>query len=406
MNNNYFRKFITLSHENGQKGKSFGTFVAEKRDGINKFNLSVSNIRPNLNYCITLIKVFEGSAKFVDIKTFTSDEFGSCSIRDEIKYTTLQNIEIQEFDVCVIRIANSEELITPLVGYFNEKVKWREYYTSTPKPVEEKPIKQIQKYEPKQEIKQEIKQVLDTVEDIMPLQTKPYEFGFNKPNEKEEFYINTPSKHSLNTNNNHVHVEVENKIENDLNISTRKYKLKTPVKQAEYNPIISPIDDFDMTDDNIKYTNTSSDDMLEIIKGEIKSLKDIALESMKDDKKCAYEDLQTLPYSIEGIFEKGEKIAPFKINGTDVDWVIIDYSDLVILDNNMNFVRNPFVRNSYKKFSHFILGKCIEDTRTIYILGVPDYFNHEFEQDIRNIGFISFKESFNCTQQGYWIIIL
>ncbi len=386
MKNDYFRKFITLSHENEQRGKTFGTFVAERRESICKVTLSISNIRPNVVYCLTLVKVYENTAKFVDIHTFKSDDYGNVTLKQEIYSKTLQNIELDEFDVCIIRINNSSELITPLVGYFNDKIKWREYYIST----------KTETVETKKEVVTETKEhvhvhVEDELENIT---TKPYEFGFNthKPTQVKEDISEPECKKIRNYNLKNNKPNTDNKI----------YVKKYTVKQREKN-IISPIEEYD---DIPSYNPEDSSLTIEKLKEEIKKLKNLAVASYDNNTKCCYEDIQTLPYTIDGIFEKSEKIVPFRNNNHDIEWAIVDYTDLVIIDRNLEFVKNPFIRNSYKKFCHFILGRCFDNDKPIYMIGVPDFFNHEYEKDIRALGFISYKEAIGGLAQGYWLLLL
>ncbi len=398
MNNDYFRKFVTLSHENGEYGKSFGTTVLEHRNGINKITLSISNVRPNVYFCLTLIKVFDSKATFVDTFSFKSDNSGNAYCKEAVSQKTLHNINLSDFDVCIVKINDTPELITPLVGYCGNKVKWRDYYV--------KPTKQIEQTPKQKEIKELKKE--EKIEEIIKPIIKPYEFGFN--NEKrpekhplEKIYVdnkteteqpqvinNNPHKHSIKLNSTEI---------------AKKYKLPKIEHKKSSIELITDIDDFDYKDDNIKIKN-NDEDMLENIKVEIKKLKDLALSSYEKDTKCSFENLEDLPNSISEIFDKNSPLVPFKNNATDVDWVIIDYSDLAIVDTKNEFVKNPFLRNSYKKFSHFILGRCNEEDCEVFMLGVPDFFNHEYEENIRNLGFMSFKESTIGVQQGYWIIVL
>lgn len=426
MNNDFFRKFITLSQENGQTGKSFGTLITERRDGINKFTINISNVRPKVKYCVTLIKSYETNAKFVDILSFESDDYGNASFKEEVNNKKLNNIELNEFNVCVIRIYNTDELITPLVGYFDKKVKWREFYT---KPIHKEPKKHI---------------IEQPIEEKPVSTTKPYEFGFNTSSSNAEkdiakksteieieahsndFKINIPSKYTIKDNiitstpstftttKNTITTATttcsscphKNSNDNILINKPRKIKLDSVSKKTVHSPILNPIDDFDMQDDNVRYSSLEPEYMLEKLKEEIKNLKNIASSSFEHIEKSAYEDLENLPYSVEGIFDKSEKITPFKNMDNNISWVIIDYSDLLLIEKDSKYTKNPFLRNSYKKFSHFILGKCIEANNVVYMVGVPDFFNHEFERDIRNLGFISFKESNIGVQQGYWLIVL
>ncbi len=430
MNNEYFRKFITLAHENGQSGKSFGTVVVEQRSGVNKLTLSISNIRPNILYSITLVKVFEAHARFVDVFTFKSDNNGNASCKEEISMKTLQNIELSEFNVCIIKIQDTKELITPLVGYFNEKVKWREYYIPKEEPkvqvTAKEPKVQSTKNEPKIQVTTKELKKVEIESDTINIPTKPYEFGFNS---KPVDYINPVNrnlkdnieglKHSVKHDEDHIHIHHEEVEENQVDLEAidatptptnpnlpRKFKIKPPETKKSNIELITDIDDFEYRDNNVTYQNSDPNEVLEKIKVEIHNLKDLANDTHEYSTECSFESFEKLPYSLDGIFEKAQSISPFKNNNSEVDWVMIDYSDLLLIDTELQFVRNPFFRNAYKRFSHFIFGKCIEDSKTIYMLGVPDFFNHEFEQDIRDLGFISFRESTLGLQQGYWIIVL
>ncbi len=433
MNNEYFRKFITLSHENGQSSKSFGTVVVEHRAGINKLTLSISNIRPNILYTVTFVKVFDAHARFVDILSFRSDNNGNASCKEEVSMKTLQNIDLCDFNVCIIKISDSKELITPLVGYFNEKVKWKDYYVAqtfadpkhqpnvylntqttihhtTPTTPVPKPQPYIDPTPQPKPISKELKKV--TVDnDALNITTKPYEFGFNTKTTEYINPLNRNLKESINGLKHQIEPVLEQIVETTKDVVEntnlpRKFKIRPPQHKKSTIELITDCDDFEYRDSNVTYTNTDPNNLLEQIKVEIHNLKDLALSSQSFSTECSFESLEKIPYSLDGIFEKSQSISPFKNNASDVDWVIIDYSDLILIDTEQQFIRNPFFRNTYKRFSHFIFGKCIENSKTIYMLGVPDFFNHEYEQDIRDLGFISFRESTVGIQQGYWIIVL
>ncbi len=383
MNNEYFRKFITLSHENGQSGTSFGTAILEHRNGINKITVSLSKIRPNVTYCLILVKTFDKSAKFVETLTFKSDKLGNAYCKDEVSNKTLENINLCDFDVCAIKIHDTNELITPLVGYLNDKVNWRQFYI---------------KPEPKQNEKLQYEEPNET-ENSIHIKSKPYEFGFNTEKNTKNFETEAINNAEIITPVSKRSIKIKKP---DI---LKNYKLQ-PVKQKKSSiEVINTLDDFEYKDDNIK-VKTESDVMLDNLKSEIQNLKELALKSYKIETKCAFEDLLNLPCTLSEIFNNSDSIVPLKNNVTNIDWVIIDYSDLPMIDTDYRFTKNPFIRNSYKKFSHFILGKCVEDGNDIYMLGVPDFFNHEYEENIRNLGFISFKESTIGTQQGYWLIVL
>ncbi len=445
MNNEYFRKFITLSHENGQSSKSFGTVVVEQRSGVNKLTLSISNIRPNILYTVTFVKVFDAHARFVDVLSFRSDNYGNASCKAELSMKTLQNIDLCDFNVCIIRISESKELLTPLVGYFNEKVKWREYYIpqseqkpeqktqhqpntnhnthsnnqpTVPPIITPQPQPYIDHTQHQKPIAKELKKVsVDT--DTISIPTKPYEFGFNTKQPKD--YINPVNRKLKDNIDGLKHqfepmvtfevepvpeiMEMQEEVASNPNLP-KKYKIKPLQSKKSTIELITDCDDFEYRDSNVTYTNTDANNVLEQIKVEIHNLKNLAQSAQAYSTECSYESLEKIPYSLDGIFEKNQMISPFKNNSSDVDWVIIDYSDLILIDTEQKFIKNPFFRNTYKRFSHFIFGKCIENSRTIYMLGVPDFFNHEYEQDIRDLGFISFRESTIGAQQGYWIIVL
>lgn len=489
MNNDYFRKFITLSADNTTRGKSFGTLVVEKRDNINKINVSISNVRPSIKYSIIFGKIDDKNSCFANIGTFTSDEFGNCAYKCTATRETLQNIELSEFDVCIIKICNANEVITPLVGYFHGKKKWREHY------------------KPSDTIKKEVPEKPNT---------SVYEFGFNKKNDSnksvnivrnapeplagvsdfvEDDNMPMPRKHSMkddlnahkslshendnhnnngnhndhhndnnhndnhnnnndhhndnnhndnhnnndhhndnnhNDNNNnhndhhndhnhndnhnnnhnnndhhndHNHNDNHDNNNNDHNDHHNQGQMPQTKSMQTY-PRNFKITSIKNQIDSINKNINEHQDKIAKINDEIKNLT-----SEKDDVtyvKSAYKDLNLLPTSVEDIFDKGMEVLPFISRGKEVEWVSIDFTDLVLIDKNAKFVKNPYFINSYKKYSHFILGKCIEEGRTVYLVGVPDFFEHDSEEYIRNMGFIAFKESnlYSYVHSGYYITVL
>ncbi len=380
MGKDYFRKFINLEMEGRDKQKVFGTATIESRAGVGKINVNVENVRPMIDYIIELVKVTPKKSTGVPIGIITSDNRGHGKLKCEVDG---DKINVADFDVIILKIKNTSELITPLVGYYNEKVQWRSNYSTTMKK-EKEATEQV-----KEEMKEPAKKLVEEIKKepikkvVLEEKTEPL-----KPEPKE--------------NKEEPHMEKHKSAEKPVE------KISSPQinKKETTETLINDLDSINLG------KGLEGEDifiaMVEKLKNELKELKKITEEDKPpiEEGKTVYTDSQSI--DINYYMDNSKNIMPFEKQSKDVSWREIDLDVLALLPgDNYKLIRNNYFRNSYKRFGKLILGKYIQDGKEFYLVGVPDYYNSFEKNNIVKMGFIQFKCMTNIPvrekAKGYWI---
>ncbi len=100
------------------------------------------------------------------------------------------------------------------------------------------------------------------------------------------------------------------------------------------------------------------------------------------------------------IFKENKKI---NLPNSEVDWIICDIKESILLpQNNISEMKNPFILYSYKKYGHIIIGRNNENN--IYYIGIPDYYNSDYTLTASHLGFKTFiHKNTDNKGWGYWI---
>lgn len=138
-----------------------------------------------------------------------------------------------------------------------------------------------------------------------------------------------------------------------------------------------------------------------IFQNEVERIKKAAENTDSAEENSASEDMEL-------IWECSEKIEPFSEN-MPVEWAKINIRQTSCLPlKNRNSVNDPRVLLSYKRHGHFILGRLTGDSHKVVLLGIPEEYRREDENDFNQAGFYYFKPEDNVETEdgvrGYWLL--
>ena len=111
--------------------------------------------------------------------------------------------------------------------------------------------------------------------------------------------------------------------------------------------------------------------------------------------------------SLKEILDNNIEINPFDSKTPGEKWVRISLREPVYLPMDYRyFMNHPFIIAAYKKYNHMILG-CMDDEGN-YFLGVPGVYEPQHKNALRQLGFTQFKtvkdsEELRQNDYGYWL---
>jgi hypothetical protein len=130
MSRQYSRRVVTLNQDRlgyGVKGKNpFGRCVLEIKENILKISLYVQNLKSG-NYNFFIISVKEGKSVGILLSPVKVKDDGKFEIKIENDPDNIEKsyIPIENFNAIAIVESDTKELLSPLVGYTLEIVRWK-----------------------------------------------------------------------------------------------------------------------------------------------------------------------------------------------------------------------------------------------------------------------------------------
>lgn len=389
----YYRKFITLSMDGDKYSKAFGSVVLEHRDNIGKINVSLQGLRENTFFIVQLVKV-EATSVGVTVGEITTNDKGNGNLRLELNPYNVSGsgYSLDSFDVVIIRIGNTKDLITPLVGYVDNIVFWKNNFKNFIKNNGDLKINdqiKIKQENVEEKTKENIK-VESNLENkpISENKLKQCDIFFNSLYSKEEKTV-IENKQGSGTKINDILRDEE------IDFSSMVKKL-----QKEFEEIKLLTEDVD----NIKYDEEREalEDDNDIVSEAYKNVPDEAIVNKTVTNKTDTEEI-----TIENVMTNYAKIVPFEKSDNSVSWVLIGLEELALLKGDCYlFIRNPIFRTAKFLFGNLILGKYVNEEK--YIIGVPDHYSKSNTDYMRRNGFLKFMSSKNKELEqgdlGYWLM--
>lgn len=435
---NYFRKFITLGMEGDRNSKAFGSAILEYRDIAGKINVAVQNLRGNTNFLVQLVNV-DGNSTGVTVGRLTTDERGKGSLRTDINPLNVANsgLKLDDFQVVIIRIGDTKELITPLVGYVNNIIPWKNNFKTFAKNTEANIKKEVKELNNKVE---DIKSTLIEKKDIITKteeKSKPSDLFFTNilaTKEKDIEKIKEESKEAKIEDKTEVN-DFE-KIEDVKEEIREEIKEETEAKEKTFIKDLFKQEEMDFADmvkrlqkefEEIKHmtkVNIDDDNMMakENIPAEneldiepLEEVEDEAMEIESEETEEKIEPVKNEPMkkeykiTIDSIFTNNEKIKPFQEDESGITWILIGLEELALLPYDCYlFIKNPIFRTAQFMFGNLILGKYPDENK--YIIGVPDFYNGLNSDYMRRNGFVKFMQTkdkkLEVGDLGYWIMVI
>ena len=100
---------------------------------------------------------------------------------------------------------------------------------------------------------------------------------------------------------------------------------------------------------------------------------------------------------IDNIFEENKKIT---LPHSNIEWVMCDFDEHILLpENTILYSKNPFILYCCKKYKHIIIGRNKE--KNTYYIGIPDFYDKDYKLKASQMGFREFIKKDN--NWGYWI---
>ena len=333
--------------------QAFGKCIIEYSGNLGKLSATVQDLKPEVLYKLYLISSIDGTK--VCVGTVAIDGRGKGGLKWEFdpKNTGESNEDIGHFDVAAVVVPRDNEVISPLVGYRNEPVMWKNIFFSSPK-------KQAEE---------------DAPEDTEVAETADAHVGNIIAGDE----ISAPAQDSSDEEQiDEEQIEEADGISNDVtdaeadvsvNTTTETDILKAAKEQGLYSLEIQEI------------------------------IKDIA--QTFTARKCG----------LDLLFETKPKTKPFLKQNRDVVWIQIAIQDLQnLFENHRVSLEDQFVINAEKKYKHLILGRYSELGRYHYILGIPDVYDPVQSREIIRKGYVQFKcyESLSPKpgEPGYFLLPL
>ena len=409
----YKRTFITLKQENPNyalMGEAMGRCIIESRGGQGKVSFLVQNLKPEIIYKAYIISNIGSYG--VMLGNLIIDSKGRGELKKIVNTYDVEEtgMSLGDFEVAVILVSEKEEIISPLVGYVDREIKWKETFK------EHKKTKDIAK-------EKTVEKKLDIVKEEVSekkLETAKEEV----PEERlQDIAVGEEAKEDIAEKIN----EVEEKEIVAANFKLEKEKIPNPKDFIE-----------EQEDDNAKYKdfldNPEDDSIHEVFKAmaqevnkQITEFKYYTLmteknkeevgkmEEVEEIEKLDIDTSEIKEYKIanelEYMFKNNLKMIPFKRQSRNVKWVRISLRETINLPMDFwNLINDPFVVSSFKKYNHLILGIFDERNEKEYMLGVPDLYKEENKSRANAMGFIQFKccddVKLEPNLHGYWIMPL
>jgi len=409
----YKRIFVTLKQENPNYalvGEAMGRCIIESRGGQGKISFIVQNLKPQIIYKAYIISNI-GSHDIM-LGSLVIDSKGRGELKKNVNTYDVEGtgLSLGDFEAAVVLVGEKEEIISPLVGYVDREIRWKDAFRKSEehKANTKKDKEDLKKSEVNQEMKEDVRELESEEKELIDEMT-------------EEIKVNQVDEVIKDEN-------LKEEASNEENQGEEKTLTAAEFKPVKDNiPKIGSV--FEMQSENNIQNNEFSDEvkqdgihevfkvMAKEVNKQITEFKNYTLMIEKDIKKYDEDDRnkkQNLSKSkinseLEHTFLHNMKMVPFKKQLKSVRWVRISLKETVNLPIDFwNLINDPFIVNSFKKYNHLILGLYDGGKEKEYILGVPDVYKEENKARANAMGFIQFK----CCDEvkleenihGYWIM--
>ncbi len=434
----YSRNFIPLKQDNTSYNLDFrqasGRGLIEIKEGKGKLTVYAQGLKPFNNYNIEFMCFEKGELKNAKVSTFCVDESGKAEIKKDFNPENVfeTGSKIEDFNILAINVSNTNKLVTTLVGYIGNEVKWQDKYIMPKKECSfcypNQDNSQIPETPEMPEIPQmpespsnssSLKEALDEREEGL-LQR---EEGLKQREQGIIYKEQNPDiKRDLNNYQDTLASRQEGLMQKEEGLNQKEEGLiqKETALDAGYFPIEEDLLLRPREQNLIKYeqdlialeeefirreqdilNNIDTQNLSELEKGIIerekgmlereqgllereKGLlqKELGLFEKEDGmrNRARYPQITDNVYKedakdIEYIKSKNMPLTPFKNNYKNVKWVRIAPHELITLGyDTYKYANNPFVYSCYKKYNHLMLG--FDNGK--YILAVPCRYDNNF----------------------------
>ena len=366
-----------------------GSCTIEIKNNIGIIRIYIQNLKQSKTYKFSLygISVNKNSSEGINICEISPDNTGSFEHKIEFDPEKFMEQEktIEDINVIAViceKICNKNEtepLLCPLCGYTDMKINWKNRFKILEQNTETKKDEQLKTdiglNEEEKEILKNILLSEENKEENQKIDIEEIENHNNNIIEEEKTIYSTEAILKKEFENIFLEKDYKPNIEKDkktfkINSSdifsqiTEKFNKELEI--LEKSGIFTKEDILKITGNEIKYNNDNT------------NTKDINI--------------------IDLIFIQNQKT---NIADTKKEWIICDLNESLLLPiEEINYIKNPFILYSFKKYNHIIIGRDKEKEK--YYIGIPDYYSDDYKYISSNLGFNEFIKKDN-NNWGYWI---
>ncbi|MDR2649513.1 MAG: hypothetical protein LBB94_07335 [Clostridiales bacterium] len=409
---NYHRYFIPLKSDSkgfDLGGKDpLGRCVLEDRGNYGRMSLWVQDLKSNAAYKVVLILSDTGKYTGVTLGSLYVDSKGKGEFKTEFDADGLADGQgLPRFCAVAILAGGSGEILSPLVGYRDSPVLWKNRFI-----LQGSGLHPVSK-ERETALAQDAGATLGQENNLTPPIEAPT---------AETVSVGSADKDEDNADGNPLNSAdndrgaVEYADDQDFFGSLSEYppeETEYPSEETEYPPEETeyPSEETEYPPEKTEYPPETTDRILEKASDDAQSLS----EEEQRNADLSEADLDVLSdldvfSDLNEIFANNIEITPFDCGAPDAQWVRISIKEPVYLPIDYRYIINhPLIVAAYKKYNHLIMGRVINNDKTEYALGVPGVYEPQYVSAAQLMGFTRFKTvaetegRLRAGDYGYWL---
>ena len=351
-----------------------GRCILEDWGKSGKISLWVQDLKPETTYKIVLIlsemEIYTG----IIAGNLYVDNKGKGELKNEFDTSGLADGQgLLRLSAVAVLANDGNELISPLVGYKDSPVLWKNRFSFLGKGG-------------KDEVKN-ARQLTRAENEVYREENTPHAAeGFPQKERQEE----------INTADETVSTEVNNDVTVDEH-TLNYYRNERDAKE------FAGIDTQEFAD---------AQDFFGHLDNRQEETKEADIVDKPADERAPGAESSVLDYShgdLAEIFANNIEITPFDTISQNTKWVRISLREPVFLPVSYRLLMNhPLIIAAYKKYNHMIMGCITDNYETNYVLGVPGIYEPQYISAAQQLGFTQFKTVtanvvLHPGDYGYWL---
>jgi len=340
-----------------------GRCVVEERNNTGKISVWVQDLMPETKYEIYLIFTQGQQYMGLHMGALDVDAKGKAAFRREVKH--LHSFTLTEFAAAVIIAADAHGVVSPLCGYRDTQISWRNRFsiwkTGAPTAAPDSVMQKAQVIE--SDPFPTVKETLETVE-IEPPSTIE---------KAQQIILDEPFSS----------IKDKQPQQNEAKPLTVEAEPPSPIPIAA---IPSP--------PRAKKPTAASP----------------PLQTNPEASGSHHSRTSTIQL-IEAIFNANTPCEPFTKQDSEIKWVQCSRPEQIPLPNDSpHLMSEPFMQAAWADHEHFILGVTLDSEPPQYIIGIPGTYTRGNNTIAKRLGFLKFKclkkDRPGIGSEGYWLMFV